>query len=127
MEIISREETHKTIAIIDANTIQNTSKQILACCGQERNHKIQNYFQVFDQTYISSTPIPYKSRCSCILNWIWLRGHIYLLVRTSLFSICASRHNKNTEVFKQGISGWRLKSGKGMKYELFSIEFDVTF
>ena len=52
MEIISRQETHETIAIIDANTIQNKSKQILACCGQERNHKIQNYFQVFDETYV---------------------------------------------------------------------------
>ena len=70
MEIISREEIHKTIAIIDADTIQNTSKQILTCCGQETNQKIQKYFQALDQTYISSTPIPYKSRCSGILNWI---------------------------------------------------------
>ena len=70
MEIINREETHKTIAIIVANKIKNTSKQILTCCGQERNHKFQKYFQALDQTYISSTPIPYKSRCSSILNWI---------------------------------------------------------
>ena len=36
-----------------------------------------------------------------------------------------SRHNKNTQEFKQGIWGWWLKPEKGIKYELLSI--NVTF